>query len=198
MIKYLKYILIVFGSLGVLLVGFFYFQNQHDLHTYLSYRNSLSYDDVKANCKSEKEYYYPCFKEKFKEYISKVSITGRSIGLNSAFDFLEEDKKRNKFFSSKVKDITYSIHYIEINNIVLSKLSSSYFGFEFLRSSFIASVQRFEEKAFEFSENLIFGLESKEGLEKIKEGPFFIELSTQFMKEKKRFFRIKTNSAEQK
>lgn len=189
MIKYLKYILLVFGSLGVLLVSFFFFQNKHDLSTYSEFGDKLDYDYLSSNCIGTKDnYYYPCFLKHYETYNSKVSLTGRSLGLKKAFDFLDEDKAKSKIEN---KDIVYSLNYLEINNIAITNVENHYYGFDFVRPSYPEQVKRFKEKAAEFSQNLIFGLEGVDGLQKLP-APSAKELTARFEYLKETFFALKS------
>ena len=97
MIRYVKHILLVFGSLGCLLVCFFYLQNKHDLQLYFSQGSKLDYETLKESCeKVQQNYYYPCFRENFVDLISNLSVTGRSLALKKAFNFIELDKKKER------------------------------------------------------------------------------------------------------
>ncbi len=172
MIRFLKYIFLVFGLLAISIAGFFAYNNRVDLKRAYAVKNIISFDYAKNNCPEVKEKLssFPCLKLKLDQYFSDVSLTGISIGLKFAFNFLDEDRENSHYEAGeKFKEFIYTLHYLELNNMAIKQSTKRYFGFSFMYSGYIGSLERFSEKSFEFSENLIKGLRSKEGIQVLKE-----------------------------
>lgn len=173
MLKFLKYIFLIFGSIAFIIMLFFFWNNKHDVTTAFEYRNQLSYDGLKQTCVNvQKDYYYPCLRERFADYAQKVSLTGISIGLKFVFDTLDDDKENVKFFQSeKIRDLHYSINYLEINNIVIENAYKRFFGFnlDFSYSHYIIRMRDHYENAYKFSDNLLIGLKGDEGISSVKD-----------------------------
>lgn len=182
MIRYLKLIVIIFGSIGLAVGSFFFMQNKKDISTAISYNSILDYDYLVKECKNiEDDYYYPCLKEKFSEYLSQVSFTGTNIGMKMVFTAMDHDKFiTKKFDNDKIKNLNYSLNYLEINNMAIKNITQRYYGFDFLYGGYIASVGRFSEKAYPFSDNLIIGLEGVDGIYSLNEGPVKQEFIQRF------------------
>ncbi|MAX67431.1 MAG: hypothetical protein CME66_10890 [Halobacteriovoraceae bacterium] len=170
MIKYLKYIVLIFTTIGVIALSFFLFQNKTDVARAWNYSSRIDYDYLKKNCHLKiKDYLYPCIKKEFSDYVAKTSLTGTSIGMKMVFNVMDEDKEKTQYFQSKsLKDFHYAANYLEINNLALSHTYRNYYGFESLYGGFIASLEKFYSKGYEFSENLILGLEGPEGIETLE------------------------------
>lgn len=166
MLRFLKYIFLIFGGLALAILTFFFSNNKNDVLTALEYHRALSYSGLQETClKVEKKYYYPCFKERFEEYVSKVSLTGVSLGLKLAFNVLDEDKEHTTFFENeKLKDVNYALSYLVINNLAIDNAYRRFYGFMFTYGGYILKLQDFYKKAYEFSDNIIEGLEGKEGI----------------------------------
>lgn len=183
MLHFLKWIFFVFGGLGLAVMSFFFVQNKHDLGVAWDYKSQLDYDYMKQTCLNvEKDYYYPCFEKKFEEYLEKVSITGMSLGLKMAFNFIDEDKQKTTFFENEIqKDLTYSFHYLKLNNLAISNSFKRFFGLEFTYGGFVGKVKDNLEKASLFSDGIIKGLKSEEGISKLNnpvlEEKFHMQLS---------------------
>lgn len=170
MLRFLKWIFLIFGGLAFGILTFFFIQNKHDLMTAWDHKSELSYSSIKGSCLDvEKEYYYPCFRKSFLKYLDKVSMTGTSLGLKMAFNFIDEDKMYTKKFSSTLeRDLTYSLNYLELNNFAISQSYKRFFGLEFTYGGFVGKVKENLDKADIFSNGIIDGLRGKEGISKLK------------------------------
>lgn len=181
MLKFLKYIFLVFGSIALAIMLFFFWNNKQDVTTAFEYRNQLSYDGLKQSCVDvKKDYYYPCLRPRFAQFASKVSLTGISIGMKFVFDTLDEDKENVKFFESdKIRDLHYSLNYLEINNIVIDNAYKRFFGFDldFSYSHYIIRMRDHYENAYKFSDNLILGLKGDDGISSVKDEKALKELT---------------------
>lgn len=169
MLRFLKWIFLIFGGLAFGILSFFFIQNKHDLKEAWEYRSKLDYTTMKKRCLNvEQEYYFPCFKKEFSKYLERVSITGMSLGLKMAFNFIDEDKKNTKYFESELeRDLQYSINYLELNNIAMGQSYKRFFGLKFTYGGFVGKVKDNLEKARAFSSGIIKGLKSKEGITKL-------------------------------
>lgn len=171
MLRFLKYIFLVFGSIALAIMFFFFWNNKVDVTTALDYRKQLSYDGLKQTCLNvDKGYYFPCLKERFSEYAKKVSLTGISIGMKFVFDSMDEDKENVKYFKTdKLRDLHYSLNYLEINNIVIDNAYKRFFGFnlDFSYSHYIIRLRDHYKNAYKFSDNLILGIKGDEGISSI-------------------------------
>ena len=181
MIRYLKYIFLIFGSLALAVIGFFIFQNRKDIQRAWDYKERLGYEHVSAHCpQAQDSYYYPCFKQVFEEYIHEAGLTGVSIGMKLAFNFMDEDKASTDLDSEKVKEIIYALNYLELNNIAIEQSPRRFYGFRNMYGGYLSSVRDFLDKAKKFSDNLILGLEGGEGLASLSEGEQKQELQKRF------------------
>ncbi|MEX0798447.1 MAG: hypothetical protein WD025_03335, partial [Bacteriovoracaceae bacterium] len=170
MLRYLKYIFLVFGSLALLIIGFFIFQNKRDLKLAWDYWNVLDYEYMTQNCpEAEKQYYYPCFKKEYQEYLDQAGLTGTSIGLKLAFNFMDKDKASSERYENKnIKNIVYSLNYLEINNMAIKNSYRRFYGFKNMYGGYLSSLREFLDGAEKFSKNMIEGLESEEGIASIQ------------------------------
>lgn len=199
MIKYLKYIVIIFGSIGILVGSFFYYQNRQDISMAMEYNKILDYEYLKQNCLGiEKEYYFPCLKNKFAEYLKKVSLTGTNMGMKMVFTVMDDDKDNTKIFTDeKHKNIEYSINYLEINNMAIANAYKRYFGMEMMYGGFLATLEnKFYVKAYEFSDNLIIGLDSHDGIQSIKDEQVRDQLNERFQQVKSNYYQLKEEVTE--
>lgn len=182
MLKLLKWVFLVFGSLGLLIMIFFYSQNRVDLHYYFANRDSLSYDVIKNNCpEAQEDYYFMCFKENFKKYLEGVSLTGTSLGLKSAFSFIDEDKQKNKMYKGVENDVRFGLNHLRINNLALENSTKRFHGFEFTYGGYIGKISDFNEKAVDFSKGIIDGLKSDDGIKslpKTHRDKYYMELQS--------------------
>lgn len=192
-VRYLKYIVLIFGTIGLALVGFFYTQNRHDIHQALDYRDRLDFENLKEQCQEKSpQSVYPCLKVQFESYLKLVSLTGTSIGMKFVFNIMDKDKDRFGQGRDKVYvDRLYSMRYLELNNLALSYFYRQYFGFSFLYGGFISSLKQYTRKAYRFNQDIIMGLEGREGLILLKDHPEYGQLNEMFVKAKKDFYRTK-------
>lgn len=169
MLRFLKWIFLIFGGLALGIMTFFFIQNKHDLTMAYEHRTQLNYAGMRQTCLNvEKEYYFPCFKESFSKYLQKVSMTGMSLGLKIAFNFIDDDKANTKYFDSELeRDLTYSLHYLEINNLAVAQSYKRFFGLDFTYGGFVGKVQDNLDRATMFSEGIIKGLQGKDGITKL-------------------------------
>lgn len=169
MLRFLKWIFLIFGGLALGIMTFFFIQNKHDLTMAFEHRTQLNYSGMKQTCLNiEKDYYFPCFKKSFTKYLEKVSMTGMSLGLKMAFNFVDDDKANTKFFNSEIeRDLTYSLHYLEINNLAIAQSYKRFFGLEFTYGGFVGKVQDNLERASKFAEGIVKGLKGKDGITKL-------------------------------
>lgn len=164
MLRFLKYIFFIFGSLALGIMIFFYFQNKEDLGTVWENRKSVSYEVIAKECPKNQ---YDCFKNSFDRFSSKVSLTGLSLGLKLGFNYLEESKENSNL---KYKDIEYALRHLELNNTVIKYTNNRFYGFEKLYGGYIGKMIDFLAQAKDFSNNLIIGLtKTDEGIESVKE-----------------------------
>jgi hypothetical protein len=165
MFRFLKWTFLILGTLGLLIMIFFYSQNRQDLHLYYSGKDSLSYDTVKENCpQASNEYYFKCFIVNFKNYLEGVSLTGTSLGLKSAFTFIDEDKINNKSFEGVENDVRFALNHLKLNNLALVNATKRFHGFEFTYGGYIGKISDFNERANDFSIGIIEGLKSDSGI----------------------------------
>jgi len=170
MIKYLKWIVLVFGTIGVIAASFFYLQNRTDIGVALEYRGRIDYRYLHENCREkEKDYLFVCIKNEFEKYLEMVSLTGTSMGLKMVFNVMDQDQDTTTIFgnNNELKRLHFTINYIEINNLAMNNAYRRYFGFKSMYGGYIASLQQFYRKANAFNDNLIIGMEGPEGISKI-------------------------------
>ena len=183
MLRFLKWIFFVFGGLGLLVMSFFYIQNKTDLHLYFGNKSTLEYDSIKVSCKEvESEYYFNCFYKNFAVYLQKVSLTGISLGLKTAFTFIDEDKMNNTLHKSKANDIRFAINHLKVNNLALKNSTKRFHGLEFTYGGYIGKVSDFLEKGMAFSDGILVGLKGDEGISSLTDeglrSAFNIELKS--------------------
>ena len=68
-----------------------------------------------------------------------------------------------------LKDLTYSLNYLEINNVAIDQSYRRYFGYEFTYAGYLSKLRDYYKNAFEFSDNLIYGLKGKDGISAVKD-----------------------------
>ena len=165
MLRFLKWIFLIFGGIALCIMTFFFIQNKHDLGVAWDYKNRLNYNVIKENCKSGQNYNYPCFKNEFETYIKEVSLTGISIGLKFAFNFMEEDKTNIEDLKGgeKEKEIVYSLNHIELNNIALRNTYRRFFGFKFTYGGFVGKIQENLERSTYFADGILVDCKEKKG-----------------------------------
>lgn len=198
MVRYLKYIVLIFGAIGVIAVSFFYLQNKTDISVALDYKSKIDYEYLAQICKiKDRDYIYPCIKQEFAKYLEHVSLTGTSIGLKMVFNVMDEDRERTTVFQSEeVKGLHFSINYLEINNLALNNAYRRYFGFENLYGGFVSSLQQYYGKGYEFNDNLILGLESADGIKKLKDEAEIQHLNARLEAAKNNYYKIKNQVEE--
>lgn len=193
MVKYLKFILIVFGTIGLCAATFFYLQNKNDISVSLEYKSKIDYDHLKENCRiNDGDYMFPCIKNEYKEFLTQVSLTGTSIGLKMVFNVMDKDRAlTSKFKNEDIKSLHFSINYLEVNNLALNNAYKRYFGFDGLYGGFISSLPQYYKKAYEFSDNLILGLEGVDGIKKVKDPQEFQNLNDRLEAAKAEYYKTK-------
>ncbi len=180
MLNFLKWIFLIFGGLGLIIMSFFYIQNRKDLHLYFDNKDKLDYETIRSSCPSaQKDYYFDCFLDEFREYAKKVSLTGISLGLKTGFSFIDEDKLNNKKFTKVENDVRYALNHLHLNNIVLENCTSRFHGLEFTYGGYIGKVKDFLDKGISFSDGIIAGLKSSEGISSLKDA----ELEKKYLNE---------------
>lgn len=171
MIRYLKYIFLIFGSMALAVMGFFVFQNKKDLKLAWEYWDRLDYDTMSEECSSAPgNYYYPCFKTEFEDFLKESGLTGVGIGLKLAFNFMDEDKASTELFQNeKLKNLNYSLNYLEINNLAIDQSYRRFYGFQKMYGGYLSSLRDFLDGAKKFSDSLVEGLESEEGIASVED-----------------------------
>lgn len=193
MVRYLKYIVLVFGSLGILIGGFFFFQNKQDIFTAWEYSSRLDSEFLKEQC-PQSPTIMPCLQLEFAEFARKASLTGMSIGMKMAFNIIDEEKYSQKIFSNEnYKNVFYSLVYLKINNLALGHVYKNYHGFDVFYPGYIGSLPKFYEDGFEFSENLIHGLQGPEGIEVIADEKIRAAVLRDFEQVEAKFYDIKND-----
>lgn len=178
MVRYLKLIIIIFGSIGIIAASFFYFQNKTDISYALEYADKIDYAELAKSCPDG--YIYPCLRDVFESYLAEVSLTGTSMGLKMVFSVMDYDKDRTKRFKSEQhRDLQYSINYLEINNMAIKNPIKRYHGFDSLYGGYIATLTRYYDKAYHFSDNIIIGLEGHEGIKTLNDKALEADLTQQ-------------------
>lgn len=191
MVKYLKYIVIVFGGIGLLVGSFFYLQNKRDIEYAWAFEDQLDRENLLKDCPDG--FFYPCIKKEFSSLVTKTSLTGTSMGLKIVFNAMELDKESNQQFSSEqLKDFYYSVFYLEINNLAMAHVYRNYNGYEFLYGGFVGSLPRFYQRAYEFSENIINGLAGPQGTSQLKDSEEKAQLVNSFEQVKNEYFQLKS------
>lgn len=191
MVRYLKYIVLVFGGLGLMIGGFFFLQNKHDLATAWEYSSRIDTRFLKQQCRQSPSV-IPCLELEFADFAKQASLTGMSIGMKMAFNVIDDEKYKEEIFSNKAyKNVFYSMAHLKINNLALDQVYRNYYGFDVFYPGYIGSLPRFYEEGFEFSENLIHGLQGPEGIEAIKDEALRSAVETDFKLVEERYFSIK-------
>ncbi|MBD65483.1 MAG: hypothetical protein CME62_09770 [Halobacteriovoraceae bacterium] len=193
MVRYLKYIVIVFGSIGLLIASFFIYQNRVDIKTAWNFNPHFELEYLKKNCpQSDADYYYPCLRKIFQDYLGQVSLTGTNMGLKMVFSAMDEIKEhQTKYPEPQHAQIAYTLAYIDLNNLALDNAYRRYFGLSQMYGGFVASLGKYYPKAFEFSENLIIGLRSNEGLEQLADSDLKKKFVYQLNQYEQEYYRIK-------
>ncbi len=197
MVRYLKYIVIIFSLIGLLAGSFFFAQNRVDILAAMKYSDKFDYSYLKQNCSREVEdYLFPCIKAQLEEFLTHVSLTGTGIGMKMTFNLIDEDKEKTSIYKNNLdlKNFTYTVNYLEVNNLALDNVYKRYHGFESLYGGYIASLERYYDKGNMFSQNLINGLEGPDGFEKLPKSPELESLKQRFDAAKANFYRIKGES----
>lgn len=181
MLRFLKWIFLVFGGLGVLILSFFYIQNKHDLNLFFKNKETLSYEySIKTCLEVSQNYFYPCFEKNFNNYLSMVSLTGTSLGLKAAFNFIEEDRQnQKKYKTEKESSIRYALNHLRINNLALKNATQRFFGLEFTYGGYVGKIKDFQVEAKDFSDGIIKGLEGKDGVESILDPDLLSEFKSE-------------------
>lgn len=191
MIRYLKYIVIVFGGLGLTIGGFFFLQNKHDISLAWEYSSKIDTDYLKSECKQGASV-IPCLHGEFREFSKQASLTGMSMGMKMAFNVIDEEKFRETIFKNEsYKKVFYSLAHLRINNMALDQVYRNYHGFDSLYPGYIGSLPKFYEDGFEFSENIIHGLQGPEGIETIEDEDLRSAVQADFQEVETRYFAIK-------
>ena len=131
----------------------------------------LDYEYQKENCEeAQNNYFFPCFKKDFKEFVGKGSLTAIGLGLKMAFNFMDKDKANNEAFKTQnEKDIAFALNYLELNNLAISQSHLRFHGFQNMYGGYLSSLRDYLDGAKKFSDNLIEGLESKDGIASVKD-----------------------------
>jgi len=171
MLRFLKWIFFIFGGLGLLILTFFYIQNKQDLNTFFDNKENLSYESLQKKCLNiVNNSYYPCFKQEFDDYLDKVSLTGTSLGMKLAFNFLEEDRIHSyEGVEENERNIIYGLKHLDINNLALDNSYRRFFGLEFTYGGYIGKLKDFLVEAKDFSDGIIEGLKGKDGISSLKD-----------------------------
>jgi hypothetical protein len=183
MLRFLKWIFLVFGGIAVLILSFFYIQNRHDLKLFFETKDTLNYELLANTClEVNHNYYYPCLENNLKKYLTKVSLTGTSLGLKAAFNFIEEDRVNQKLYiTEKQSNIRYALNHLRINNLALDNATKRFFGLEFTYGGYVGKIKDFHIEAKEFSDGIIEGLQGEDGIQSVldpsKQSEFSSELS---------------------
>lgn len=169
MLRFLKWIFFIFGGLALAIMTFFYSQNKKDIHLALDYKDILDQEYLSENCpRSEGNYLYPCFYKHYSDMVEKAGLTGVSMALKLAFNFMDEDKEKQTRFSGNEKDIVYSLNYLELNNKAIDESDERFNGFEFMYGGYLSSIRDFLKGAKSFSEGIIQGLEGEKGISSLE------------------------------
>ena len=197
MVRYLKYIVLVFGTIGIIIASFFYFQNKTDIHRAFSYKSKIDFKSLRVQCHAKVgESVFPCLKSEFTNSLVGASLTGTSFGMKMVFNVLDEDKDQFTVVrDSNIKNFIYSIHYLEVNNLAIGNVYKNYFGFSFLYGGFLTSLQQYLKKANRFSQEIITGLEGPKGLMMIDAKKEHSALYQRFEEVKKKYYleKVKAN-----
>ena len=189
MVRYLKYIIIIFGGLGLLVGSFFYLQNKNDIQRAWSFSHRIDYEYLKKMCQPAKMVYI-CLEQEFGEFAEQASLTGMGIGMKMAFNVM--DRQQAEMGTSNFNKFSHSIYYLRLNNLALKHVYKNYFGFKSFYPGFIGSLPRFYQKGFEFSENIINGLEGPEGLQVLESSEEVKSLRRKLEQAKTEYFHTKS------
>ena len=193
MVRYLKWIVIIFGSIGLLIGSFFYLQNKEDIHVAWSYKDKIDYLYLREKC--EQNYVFPCLKPLMNEYFQKVSMTGIGFGMKMAFTVMDQDNDNTDFFKSEQeKNMRFSLNYLVLNNMAMNRVYQNYHGFQKLYGGYLASLEQFYGKAHRFSEDIITGLQGPEGISLIQDKKIKSDYLNELEALKKDYYSIKKNS----
>lgn len=161
--------------------------------TSISEKEKLTYEHAVASClEIENKVYAPCMLKNVEDFFQKVSLTGVSVGLNYGFSFLEEDKKNSEAFPEGIeRDVQYSLFYLRLNNLAISYANKQFFGISFLYGFFISGLYDFYSKAFDFSENMIKGLQSEDGIAKVEDEELRMAFQHEFVAIEKNYLELR-------
>jgi hypothetical protein len=135
----------------------------------------MTFQELKRVCPSELEEsldfphpFVTCFEHKWIPYIEKVSLTGLSLGLKLSFDFLDQTKRSwleqiGEKGQNEIQ-VIIALYYLYFNNLILTYGHKNFYGHQFTYPGYIAKLENFMNEANEFSQNIIIGLNSKEGI----------------------------------
>ena len=170
MLRFLKWIFFIFGGLGLIIMSFFYTQNRKDLHLYFKHKESLEYKAIRVSCTNvENDYFFDCFYKKFDDYLKYVSLTGTSLGLKTAFSFIDEDKKNNKKYIKAENDIRYALNHLKINNLAIQNSINRFHGFKFTYGGYIGKIKDFLAGGEAFADGILEGLKSPAGIKSLND-----------------------------
>ena len=199
MLRFLKWIFLIFGGLGLVIMSFFYVQNRTDLHLYFDNKNTLDYSYLKETCKDiDNSYYFDCFYNNFDVYLEKVSLTGISLGLKTAFSFSDRDKLSNTLYgeNEKENDIRFALNHLLVNNLALDNSTKRFHGFDFTYGGYIGKVKDFLDRGMAFSDGIITGLKGADGIKALGDteqaNAFSLELKS--VEEKYRSIQLAINA----
>lgn len=196
MVRYLKYIVLVFGSLGLMIGSFFFFQNKQDILHAWSASEKIDYAYVSKKC-SESKSVMPCLEDEFAEFAKKASITGMGIGMKMVFNVIDHEKFSVRPFESEIESkIFYSLVYLRVNNSAMANVYKNYNGFQVFYAGFIGSLPKFYEDAFEFSENLLNGLHGPDGIEQLADGAKKQKYLSELKEVEEKYFYLKSTATE--
>ena len=182
---------VIFFLIG--LCALFFFNNKNDIMTSLAEKEKLTYEYAVANCLDvQDKVYAPCMLKNVEDFFQKVSLTGVSVGLNYGFTFLEEDKKNSEAYPEGIeRDVFFSLYYLRLNNLAISYANKNFFGLSFLYGFFISGLYDFYSKAFDFSEDMIKGLASEDGIAKVEDEQLRMSFQAEFAELEKRYLELR-------
>lgn len=175
------------------MAGIFFVHNKTDILNAWEARGKYSYRHMTQTCLEVKDKVYaPCFLKKVEEFFKSVSLTGVSVGVSFGLEFMEEDKKNSERYPEGIqRDIQYALYYLELNNLALDYANKQFLGIKAFYGFFLSALYNYYSKAFEFSEDMIKGLESDEGLLKIEDEALRQKFTQRFKALKERYLDLR-------